>query len=263
VPLCSPEDLETFGGHDTWEDETTWNYEIGYKTRKLPGNSWMNIALFYMDIHDLQTTVTAGTCSSRLVFNVPHSRSRGLEMEWVSAPNSNFDISFSGSYNDAELTSTLTSTDALGNVTIVSGIEEGRRLPSVPQVQAAVNATYRFAVAGSAQMYVSGTWNYIGSRYTQVGDEDLGTLDMTTLPNTIGGPLTQTTFEYDPKLPAYDILNLRLGLRHGGWDISAYVFNALNETAELSLDRERGTVARIGYLTNQPRAIGIATRFTF
>ena len=86
---------------------------------------------------------------------------------------------------------------------------------------------------------------------------------MTTLPNTIGGPLTQSTFSYDPKLPAYSLLNLRAGWRHGQWDIAAYVNNATNELAHLALDRERGTLARIGTLTNMPRTAGITTRFTF
>jgi iron complex outermembrane receptor protein len=265
IPLCSPEDLLTFGGHDTWDDEKVWNYEIGYKTRKLPGNSSLNVALFYMDIEDLQTTVTAGTCSSRLVFNVPNARSRGIELEYTAAPTHHFDLGFSGSLNDGQLRSTVTSTDSLGNTTVVSGIEEGRRLPSVPEVQAALSAIYRFEVAGGSQMYVTGTWQYIGSRFTQVGDEDLGTLDMTAPPlfNTIGGPLTQNIFTYNPKLPAYDILNLRLGWRHDGWDVSLYANNALDELAYLSLDRERGTLARIGYIVNQPRTIGIATRFSF
>ena len=48
-----------------------------------------------------------------------------------------------------------------------------------------------------------------------------------------------------------------------GWDISAFVDNATNELARLALDRERGTLARIGYLTNPPRTIGLATRVTF
>jgi iron complex outermembrane receptor protein len=261
--LCSDEDEVTFGGHDSWDDEKTWNYEVGYKTRKLGGGTSVNVALFYMDIDDLQTTVTAGTCSSRLVFNVPHARSRGIELEVVSAPSRSFDISFSGSYNDAELRSTVTSNDGLGNISVVSGIEEGRRLPSVPELQGALSAIYRFEVGKGSQMYVTGTWQYVGSRFTQVGDEDLGTLDMTALGNAIGGPLTQSTFTYDPKLPAYDILNLRAGLRTGAWDISAYVNNALDELAYLALERERGTFARIGYLTNQPRTFGIATRYSF
>jgi iron complex outermembrane receptor protein len=36
-----------------------------------------------------------------------------------------------------------------------------------------------------------------------------------------------------------------------------------DERAFLSLDRERGTRARIGYLTNQPRTFGITTRLNF
>jgi iron complex outermembrane receptor protein len=261
--LCSSQDLATFGGHDSWDDEKTWNYEVGYKTRKLPGNSSISLSLFYIDIRDLQTTVTAGTCSSRVVFNVPKARSQGVELEYTASPGRHFDVAFSGSYNDAELRSTLTSTDAAGNVSVVSGIESGRRLPTVPELQGSVSAIYRWDLSHAAQLYTTGTYQYVGSRYTQVGDQDLGTLDMTTLPNTIGGPLTQTTFTYDPKLPAYSLLNFRVGWTRAGWDVSAYVNNATNELARLALERERGTLARIGYLTNPPRTVGIATRYSF
>jgi len=263
VPLCSPLDLITFGGFDTWEDETVWNYEIGYKANLMGGNASFGASVFYIDISDLQTTVTAGTCSTRLVFNVPDARSQGIELEFEAAPFRNFDFAISAAYNDSELLSTLTSTDPNGVVSIVSGIEEGRRLPSVPRFQASASAIYQFEVGAGAQMYVTGTYQHIGSRFTQVGDEDLGTLDMTTLPNTIGGPLTQNTFTYDPELPAYDLLNLRLGWRRGRWDLSAFVNNATDEEAFLALERERGTLARIGYLTNQPRTFGIATRYSF
>jgi iron complex outermembrane receptor protein len=265
VPLCSPEDFATFGGHDEWEDEKVWNYEIAYKSGNLPGNSSVNVALFQMDIDDLQTTVTAGTCSSRLVFNVPEARSRGVELEYKVAPTPNFEVSFSGSLNDGQLRSTVTSTDAMGNTSVVSGIEKGRRLPSVPEAQAALSVYYQSMVGANSQMYFTGTWQYVGSRYTQVGDQDLGEVHMTDPPlfNTIGGPLTQDVFFYDPKLPAYDILNLRVGWRHGDWDLSVYANNVLNELAYLSLDRERGTLARVGYLVNQPRTVGIKARFSF
>ena len=33
VPLCTPQDLDTFGGRETWLDETVWNYEVGVKSR--------------------------------------------------------------------------------------------------------------------------------------------------------------------------------------------------------------------------------------
>jgi iron complex outermembrane receptor protein len=264
VPLCTPEDLVTFGGRETWKDEKVWNYEVGVKSRLLNGNAGVGVSAFYMDIRDLQATVTAGSCSSRVIFNVPKARSQGFEVEFEAAPTRNVDFAISASFNDAELRSTLTSTDASGAVSVVSGIEEGRRLPSVPKFQLATAATYQWQVTPGALAYVTGTYQHTGSRFTQVGDEDLGTLDLLSFgPNTIGAPLTASTFTYDPKLPAYDILNLRVGVRRDNWDVSAYINNVTDERALLSLDRERGTRARIGFLTNQPRTLGIATRIDF
>jgi iron complex outermembrane receptor protein len=264
VPLCTPEDLVTFGGRDTWEDETAWNYEVGMKSRVLNGNGALGVSVFYMDISDLQATVTAGSCSSRVIFNVPKARSQGFEVEFEAAPNRNIDFAISVSFNDAELRSTLTSTDATGATSVVSGIEKGRRLPTVPRFQLASAATWQREVKPGAVAYITGTYQHIGSRFTQVGDEDLGSLDLLSFaPNTIGAPLTASTFFYDPRLPAYDLINLRVGLRRSTWDVSAYINNLTDERALLSLDRERGTRARIGYLTNQPRTFGIATRIDF
>ncbi len=265
VPLCSPQDLQTFGRQDTWDDEEAWNYEAGIKSLLMSGRASLNAAVFYMDIDNLQTTVTAGTCSSRVVFNVPKARSRGLEFDFNASPGAHWDVGISGSYNDSEIRSTLTSTDLSGNESVVSGIEAGRRLPSVPEIQAAFAATYKWDLSSNSRMYITGVYQHVGSRYTQVGDQDLGTLNMLDpqLPNTIGGPLTQNTFRYDPKLPAYDLLNLRWTWERNAWNLVAYVNNATDELALLSLDRERGTLARIGYLTNQPRTFGVTTGYRF
>jgi iron complex outermembrane receptor protein len=264
VPLCTPQDLVTFSGNDTWEDEKVWNYEVGFKSRVLNRTGMFSASAFYMDISDLQATVTAGSCSSRVVFNVPDARTQGFEVEFEAAPTSNIDFAISATFNDAELRSSLTSTDPAGNVSIVSGIEEGRRLPTVPRFQLATAATYQWEVRPGALAYVTGTYQHIGSRFTQVGDDELGTLDLLSFgANTIGAPLTASTFSYDPELPAYDLLNLRAGLRRNQWDVAVFINNIADERALLSLDRERGTRARIGYLINQPRTFGIATRFDF
>jgi iron complex outermembrane receptor protein len=264
VPLCTPQDLVTFGGRDTWEDETVWNYEVGVKSRVLNGNGAFNASAFYADIRDLQATVTAGSCSSRVIFNVPKARSQGIELEFEAAPTRNIDFAVSASVTDAELRSTLTSTAPSGAVSIVSGIESGRRLPTVPQFQLAAAATYQWPVRADSIAYVTGTYQHIGSRFTQVGDEDLGTLDLRSFgASTIGGPLTAGTFTYDPELPAYNLLNLRVGLRRAEWDVAAFINNVTDERGLLSFDQERGTRARIGFLTNQPRSFGIATRFDF
>jgi iron complex outermembrane recepter protein len=264
VPLCTPEDLVTFGGRETWEDETVWNYEAGVKSRVRAVGGSLGASVFYMDISDLQATVTAGSCSSRVVFNVPNARTTGFEVEFEAAPTSNVDFALSATFTDAELRSTLTSTDASGATSIVSGIESGRRLPTVPEFQFVAAATYQWEVRRGALAYITGSYQHIGSRFTQVGDEDLGTLNLLSFaPNTIGGPLTAAVFTYDPELPAYDLLNLRVGLRRDWWDVAVFLNNVTDERALLSFDQERGTRARIGFLTNQPRTFGISTRFDF
>ncbi len=258
-PLCTAQDLATFGGRDAWNDETVWNYEVGYKSRVLNGRGAVNVSAFYADIYDLQATVTAGSCSSRVIFNVPRSRSQGIEADFELAPNRNVDFAISASFTDPELRSTLTSAGS-----VLSGIESGRRLPSVPRVQLAFAATYQWEVRAGSLAYVTGTYQHIGSRYTQVGDDELGTLDLLSFgANTIGAPLTQSTLSYTSLLPEYDLVNVRAGLRRGRWDLSFYVNNLTDERALLSLDRERGTRARIGYLTNQPRTFGVAHRIVF
>ncbi|MGQ0815952.1 MAG: TonB-dependent receptor [Gemmatimonadota bacterium] len=263
VPLCTAQDLATFSGRETWQDETAWNYEVGAKSRMMGGRAALNVSAFYMDISDLQLTVTAGSCSSRLIFNVPKARSQGLEAEFTATPSERFDFSVSGSLNDSELRSTLTSTSAGGQVTVVSGIEEGNRLPSVPRFQGAAAATYRWPLRGSLAS-VTGTFQHVGSRFTQIGDlaAGFGTVNLNSFEaNTIGGPLTQSTFRFDPEMPSYNLLNVRLGLTRATWEVALYGNNLTDERAFLALDQERGTRARVGYLTNQARTVGITLRF--
>jgi iron complex outermembrane receptor protein len=144
-----------------------------------------------------------------------------------------------------------------------TGIEEGRRLPTVPEFQFSAAATYQRPFANGSLGYVTGTFSHIGGdRFTQVADPDLGTLNLLSFaPNTIGGPLTQGALLYNPILPAYDLANLRVGLRKENWDLALYVNNLTDENALLAFDRERGTRARIFYLTNQPRTFGVTLTF--
>ncbi len=265
LPICSKQDSITFSGHNSWKDETAWNYEVGVKSRLAGGRASINASAFYMDIRDLQLVLTAGTCSSRLIFNVPKSRSQGLELEVTATPNDHWDLSFSTGLNDAKLRSTVTTTDTSGATTIISGIKSGNRLPSVPQVQGSAAITYGWSLAAGSRLAIGGSYQYVGSRYTQIDDltPGIGTVNIHSFPGTIGGPLTQNTFTFDPLLPAYSLLNFRVGLTRASWEASVFVNNVTDERALLALDRERGLRARVGFLTNQPRTMGMTLRFNY
>ena len=266
TPACTPQDLATFGGRDSWKDETAWNYELGVKSRVAGGRASINVSAFYLDIRDLQLTVTAGSCSSRLIYNAPKARSQGVEIEVTATPNDHLDLAVALGLNNSKLLSTVTSTDTAGNVTVVSGIQAGNRLPSVPRIQASAAATYAWPVRQGSRLFVTASYQLTGSRYTLIDDEaaGFGTVDLNSFgANTIGGPLTRSTFTFDPLLPSYSIVNLRAGLMREQWEVAVFANNLTNDRARLALDRERGTRARVGYLTNQPRTLGVTLRFDY
>jgi iron complex outermembrane recepter protein len=259
VPLCSPEDLITFGGRDSFESESLWNYELGTKIGFAGGRGQFNIAAFHAEIDDLQMPVVAGTCSSRIVFNVPGAHSTGVELELTAAPTDRFDFGISASYTESEIDTSVTSTSG-GVTTIVAAIEEGNRLPSVPEFQLSANATYSWPMGERVDGFITGVYQHVGSRYTQIADQEDGFGTFTV--RRFGEP-TITEFTFDPELPAYDIGNLRLGVRGNDWEAALFVNNIADENAQLGLDQERGRVARVGYLVNQPRTYGISFRKDF
>ncbi len=260
--LCSPGDRELFGGFQAYDDETMWNYEAGLKAKG--GDFTFSGAVFYSDIKDLQVTLDAGSCSSRIVFNVDKAHSAGIEGELYYSPVTGLDLSLAVSLIESEFDTTI-STD--GGQTVFGGIRKGNRLPSVPEYQVSLGGSYYWdAGFNNAQAFFAGSLQLIGDRYTQPTDQEvnqgiaasatgleLGTFDGTENPRTFS----------ELNLDSYQTLNLSVGLELETWDFVVYVNNATDEDADLSFDRERGGRARQGYRTNNPRTVGMTVRKSF
>jgi iron complex outermembrane receptor protein len=117
--------------------------------------------------------------------------------------------------------------------------------------------------------YVNFTAQYVGSSYTQLADQEAPFGQLDSDPNTpapafipYGNP-TINSFSFPTKLSSYDIGNLRVGVRGDQWEGALFMNNVWDERAFLSLDRERGSRARVGYLTNRPRTYGLSLRRSF
>jgi iron complex outermembrane recepter protein len=256
IPLCSPGDAAIFGGFQDYGDETLWNYEVGMKGQS--GGITLNAAAFYTDMKNLQVTLDAGTCSSRIVFNVPKAHSAGLEFELSAKPDDNWEFGIAGSILDSKFDSTVT--DATGNV--IGGIRDGNRLPSVPKFQLAGNIAYNFNVGGG-DGYVAATVQHVSNRFTQPSDQERNPRVFTHGLAFGGAPAAAAT-TVDLKLPAYQLVNLSAGVDlDSGLSLVAYVNNMFDENALLSFDRERGGRARLGFNIGQPRTFGITVRQKF
>ncbi|MEQ9464131.1 MAG: TonB-dependent receptor [Haliea sp.] len=258
VPLCDAGDLQTFGAFQAYDDESLWNYELGFKSEF--DKVRFNAAMFYTDIEDLQVTLDAGSCSSRISFNVPEAHTLGVEWELVAYPMELLMLTFSGSLLEAEFDSTVT--DSNGNV--LGGVEDGNRLASVPEFQMAASATYTFPVNafGSNEMYVSAMVQHVGDRFTQPSDQVAGAGNFVSgLP--FGGATGAEVTAVDLELDAYEQVNLSAGIIWDTFETVFYVNNVTDENAQLSFDRERGGRARLAYRNNQPRTFGVTLRKFF
>jgi iron complex outermembrane receptor protein len=267
APICTPADRALFGSifTSTWKDEKAWNYELGTKNRLAGGRVIFNASVYYSDIKDLQANVDAGSCSSRMVVNVPKAHTLGVEAELFARANENWDFGISATWIQARIDSSVTGT----GTTPIAGIRDGNRLPTAPEVQAAGSVTYSWPWTSGLNSYVNFTVQYVGSSFTQLADQEppFGTLDSnpaTPAPGFIAyGNPTINSFTFPTELPSYDIGNLRFGVKGDEWEVAAFVNNVWDERAFLSLDRERGSRARVGYLTNRPRTYGVTFRRSF
>jgi iron complex outermembrane receptor protein len=260
VSLCTPEDRVTFGGQPTFKDETVLNYELGAKTLLADRRVTLNASVFYSDIEDLQVIADAGSCSSRIVLNAK-AEAIGAEVELFARPDEHWDFGVSATYVQAEITeSRLTATG-----TPIAGIRDGNRLPTSPEFQAAATATYTWPFSTSLDGFANFTFQHVGSSYTQLADQEppIGCIGCPGVGLVPFGAPNITQFTYDPELPSYDIGNLRFGVKTDVWEAAAFVNNLWDERAFLSLDRERGTRARVGFLTNMPRNYGVSLRMNF
>jgi outer membrane receptor protein involved in Fe transport len=257
--LCTGDDVAIFGGFQNYGDETLWNYEAGLKMRTDSGVTF-NAAVFHTKIEDLQVTLDAGSCSSRISFNVPDAHTTGLEFEVTAMPSEGLELSLAGSIVSAEFDTTVI--DANGSV--LGGVADGNRLASVPESQFAITATKFFPVdlAGGAEMYVAGSYQHIGDRITQPSDQIAGAGTFSH-GLTYGGATGSESTTVDLILDSYDTMNLSAGLMKDNWEVVLYINNLTDENANLSFNRERGGRARLAYFTNPPRTVGLTFRNRF
>ena len=254
--LCTGSDLANFGGFQVYDDETIWNYETGLKSEWGSGVR-LNAAVFHAEIDNLQATLDAGSCSSRISFNVAEAHASGVEVELNLTPARGLEIGFAGSLVRSEFDSTVLAEQG----GVLGGVADGNRLASVPEIQ--FSATMNYAVPvdlfGGSELSVFASVQHVGDRITQPGDQVAGAgrfVSGLAYAGATGMEVTELDLELDP----YTLIAVRVGIIRDAWEAALYVNNLTDEKAALSFDRERGGRARLGFRVNQPRTVGLLIR---
>ena len=274
VTLCTPADLTTYSGHPNWKDEKVMNYELGAKTRLADGRVTFNSAVFMTQVDGLQVIADAGSCSSRIILNAD-AETLGAEVELFSHPNAHFDYGVSATYVDAKITKTSRTPPARPSQGSV--MATACRPHRSCRRRSPARTTSHWALAGELRATHRAVRRQLVHPARGPGTQlrrDLnasplppGAASLINLGNVDGNPNTPAidpvTINFDSQLPSYEIVNLKWGFNTERWEGSVYVNNLLDERAFLSVDRERGRRARVGYLTNPPRTYGMSFRMNF
>jgi iron complex outermembrane receptor protein len=174
-------------------------------------------AVFYSDIKNLQANVDAGSCSSRIVVNVPEAHTFGIEAELFARPTENWDFSIGATWVEAEIDSSRTGT----------GHDAARRhsqgQPAAHLSGAAGYGERRLHAAGLQQPGRASAYSRCNTWARRLHSSPIrrapfGQIGGAGPPFIPFGDPTIDSFTFDPELPSYEIGNLRVGVRSEVWE---------------------------------------------
>jgi iron complex outermembrane receptor protein len=229
VAVCG----ETPNAGGTVAPDNTENYEIGLKTTWNEDRVMFNVTAFTIDYTDVQQAVLLPQCGYTVFANAGSATSKGVEADFqVLALDGALSLNGSLGYVDS----------TLDQAAEPVGADAGESLVNVPDWTGSLSAEYRQPLSWSQgrEGYVRGDYRYVGERTGDFG--------------TVGTP-PSANFIAD----AYSLLDLRLGVDSGDWDLSLFLSNLLDERARLGYEN---LGPRVTYI-NRPRTVGLSFRKSY
>ena len=241
------------------EDDTTDNYEIGFKTTWLDGAVRLNGAVFFVEWNDPQVSATSINASVPITVNAESAESKGFELDGSWRVNDNFRLRGNFSYTEAELTADvpglITTIQPPGFGTTIEAGQDGDRLPGSPETQFSVFGDYQHPLSNGDAILVNGGYAWQDDVLTFTGGR--------------GGSFT---------LPSYGRANVAVGYQADNWNFTLYsdnIFNDFSETSASNTPLNNQTIGAFDGDTNPanvrefrtnvlpPRSFGARFKYTF
>jgi len=148
-----------------YNQETVDNFEIGYKSQWRDDSVRFNASIFYMAYDDKQEEIqlpsaSSGTGQKTVAVNAADATISGLEMELLFIPAEGWKIRANLGLLDAEYDDFSYDANPGGVPDIVDNSHLDFR--RAPDVTGSLSAEYQWPV-GQGQMWISGTWHYLGA----------------------------------------------------------------------------------------------------
>ncbi len=198
---------------ETFDSDSVWSYELGAKSRLLDGRLYLDGSVYRIEWSDIQANVSLPNCAYNFVDNLGNATSDGFDFAFSYLITERFSLSGAYGYNDPSFDEDATSP---GGAVIFAG---GSAVPNA-------GAPETFSLTGEYSMPIGAYQGYARLDYTWSAEW-----------RRVGDQVPTDPF-YDPRLKpteSYGLVNLRLGLQFGDWDVSLFGQNLTNEAPRLEL----------------------------
>ncbi len=223
-PLCGPS-LSALGiSHppESYNSDSVWSYEFGTKDSFFDRRLVVEGSVYRIDWSDIQTSVPLPSCA--LVFTANRGKAviQGFDLQVSAVPVEGVKLGLAVGYTNAYHPDGAYGAPSNGITPLLNA--PGDKLPNVVPWTVAPNAQYTHDV--------SELWN-----------ESKGYVRLDFRWQSAANALNPAVAGFDPMTgprqnPAYGILNVRVGVIHGGLDLSTFVNNATHEDPVLQYSHE-------------------------
>jgi outer membrane receptor protein involved in Fe transport len=194
-----------------YNEESSWNYEIGTKNSFMNNTVVLNLAAYYTDWKNQQVTTsfvfpTGGTQS--YLTNAGKSRVKGFEASVSASLNDYFTVGAGYSLNDAKF---KVLNDAEANELFGNPSVAGKRMPNAPKEQATLNGKFTYPVNDDINGFVRSDFAYTSRKYDQIYN------------------LAHTGEQY--------LLNVKVGVENDAWNFTFFVDNLTNDKSPTTIVR--------------------------
>jgi iron complex outermembrane recepter protein len=214
----------------SYESDSLWNYEFGWKLLFPKRGLIVNGALYFIEWEDMQTQATDETGAFNFIVNAGQAQVYGLELDTQIRIDDRLQISGGFNYIDAQLTEDQP--DAGDNT---SAGFDGDQLPNAPEWTLNINLDYQIALGSNVNGVIHFDWTHVDKQVT--------------------------TFPSDPgfvSLDEYESVNFRFNVENSNWTGSLYVNNLIDSRETISSSR---TDLIIVATPQRPRTIGVSLEF--
>lgn len=203
------------GIEDSYDEETSWAYEAGVKTKWLDDRLRAELAVYHVDVDDMQffEFIVGGFGLLRVVSNIDEVDIDGIELALNFSATDWLTLYAGANFNDTEIKKNTARPDSVGNES-----------PYTPD--------YTWSAGAQVQYPISADYDFVGAvDVSGVGDTWFHVIQANQRPTIFSlvipglGPSDMTKTQRD----AYSLVNLRAGVSGDRWSLVGFVKNALDE----------------------------------